>query len=318
MMKQVTPQGKPSWQGVFVRELIGFAIKVAGKDIIAIGRKLGRKPHASWRPPRDFTVESVKLPTSAHADFVVPRNGATRPCAILQLHGGAYTIGYLPVFRRRSIQLARLCDRMPVLSLDYRILPDHPYPAALDDAMSAIEWLRQEKGIQPESVVVVGESAGGNLGLALAMRLRDENRGQLRAMVLMSPWTDLACLGGSYLERYPLDPLFGRKKPMPDESHRSDRGRQYANGHDLTEPYLSPLYGDFTGLPPMLIQVGEYEMLYDDAAIVAEKAGAAGLPVEFKVWSGMFHAFQMADILIPEARMAMAEIGDFLRRHLLE
>lgn len=316
MMKQNAPQVNPSWQGVFVRELIGFAIKVAGKDIIAIGRKLGRRPHAPWRPPGDLTVESVTLPTSAHADFVAPRNGATRPYAILQLHGGAYTIGYLPVFRRRSIQLARLGGQVPVLSLDYRILPDHPYPAALDDAMSAIEWLRQEKGIQPESVIVVGESAGGNLGLALAMRLRDEGCGLLHAMILMSPWTDLACRGRSYLERYPLDPLFGRKKPMPDESHRSDRGRQYANGHDLTEPYLSPVYGEFTGLPPMLIQVGEYEMLYDDAAIVAEKARAAGLAVEFKVWPGMFHAFQMADVLIPEARAAMNEIGIFLRKHL--
>ena len=152
--------------------------------------------------------------------------------------------------------------------------------------------------------VAIGESAGAGLTLALSIRLRDEGLGSLRAMVLMSPWTDLTCHGDSYSSRYFMDPLFGRILPPPEYAMRTARGQVYAGDHDLTDPYLSPIFGDFAGLPPMLIHVGEYEMLYDDAVTVYEKATTAGVAAEIKIWPGMFHAFQLADALIPEARTA--------------
>jgi acetyl esterase/lipase len=153
------------------------------------------------------------------------------------------------------------------------------------------------------------------MALALAMRLRDSSLGSLRALVLMSPWSDLTCHGGSYASRYHLDPYFGRKLPMPDDEYRTAIGRIYGGSNDLTDPYLSPSFGDFSHLPPMLIHVGEYEMLYDDSAAVYEKAKAAGVAAEMRVWPGMFHVFQLADGLIPEAREAWREIGAFIRFH---
>lgn len=306
-------QGHPSRRGIWMRALIAAVIRAAGDDIVAIGKKHSRKVQPSWRPPHGFQLEKVSLPEQANAEYLIPRKCIRKDIVLLQLHGGAYTIGYLPLFRRRAAKLARLGGLIPVLSLDYRIAPEHPYPAALDDAVHAIDWLRKEKGIKPESVIVVGESAGAGLGLALAMRLRDEGAGHLKAMVLMSPWTDLTCQGRSYTERYHMDPLFGRRTPSPDNANRLARGETYAQGHDLRDPYLSPAFGDFTAMPPMLVHVGEYEMLYDDAAIISEKARAAGISVEFKVWPGMFHAFQLADAWIPEAKAAMQEIGTFIQ-----
>lgn len=314
MMKQVPLQAHPSRRGIWMRELIATVIRTAGNDLVAVGKKRSRKSLVDRRSPQGYQLEKVNLPDHASAEYLIPLKGTRQDIAILQLHGGAYTIGYLPIFRRRAARLSRLGGLVPVLSLDYRIAPENPYPAALDDAVHAIEWLGQEKGITPESVIVVGESAGAGLGLALAMRLRDEGAGHLKALVLMSPWTDLTCQGASYRERYQLDPVFGRKMPPPDDADRLSRSEAYANGHDPRDPYISPAFGDFSAMPPMLIHVGEYEMLLDDAAVVAEKARAAGVPVEFKVWPGMFHAFQLADALIPEARLSMQEIGAFICR----
>jgi monoterpene epsilon-lactone hydrolase len=163
---------------------------------------------------------------------------------------------------------------------------------------------------------LIGESAGAGLALALAMRMRDSGISTPRALVLMSPWVDLTCQGESYAKRYLMDPMFGRKMPPPDAEDRTAIGLIYAGGHDLKHPYLSPIFGDFTGLPPMLIHVGEFEMLHDDAVIVYEKAIAAGSKAELKVWAGMFHAFQIADSLIPEARQAWHEIEVFVRYHM--
>lgn len=311
-MKQ--QRGHASLRGTLLREFIAAGVRATGSDILAVGKKYEKITRAKWHPPKGWTLEKADLPET-RAWFLLPKDCNRRDVAILHLHGGGYTLGFLPVFRHFAMKLGRLGGDVPVFSLDYRVAPEHPYPAALDDACHAVEWLAKEKGIPIESVIAVGESCGAGLALALAMRLRDQGKGALKALVLMSPWADITCHGDSYAQRYHLDPLFGRKMPLPDDSKRTEIGKKYAGDMDLKDPYLSPAFGDFNAMPPMLIHVGEYEMLYDDAAVVYEKAAKAGLNVRFKVWPGMFHVFQLADGLIPESRAAWREIGRYIREH---
>jgi len=286
---------------------------MTGGDIIALGKRTENKPYPAWHPPRNWLYEKISLPDSAKAEFLVPE-GCTNPnIVIMQIHGGGYTLGYLPVFQRRIDKLSRLGGLVPVLSLDYRTAPEHPYPAALEDTLHAVEWLSHVKGIPPESVITIGESAGAGLSLAASLYMRDKGLGTFRAMVLMSPWADLTCRANSYADRYHMDPMFGRIMPPPADELRTAISELYAVGHDLKDPYLSPVFGDLTGLPPMLIHVGEYEMLFDDSATLYKKAVDAGVDARIKVWPGMFHAFQIADRMIPEARTAWKEIGEFMR-----
>ncbi len=306
-------RGHASLRGTLLREVIAVGVRATGSDILAVGKKYEKMTRAKWQAPRGWMFEEVSLPQT-RAWYLLPKECQRQDIAIMHLHGGGYTLGFLPLFKHFAMKLGRLGGDVPVLSLDYRVAPEHPYPAALDDACHAIEWLAKEKGIKPESVVVAGESCGAGLALALAMRLRDEGMGALKALVLMSPWSDITCHGDSYAKRYHLDPLFGRKMPLPDDSKRTEIGKKYAGDHDLKDPYMSPAFGDFTGLPPMLIHVGEYEMLYDDSKAVYNKATEAGLPVQLTVWPGMFHVFQLADGLIPESRAAWREIGRFIRK----
>jgi epsilon-lactone hydrolase len=314
-MADYDPQGRPSLIGALTCKMIACVVRAAGGDILAVAKKYGQPGRRAWHPPRNWHFEKIDLQDGARAHYLVPPGCTRTDAAILHLHGGGYTIGFLPAFQRRSAKLARLGGLVPVLSLDYRVAPEHRYPAALEDVCKAVDWLAAKKGIQPASVIAIGESAGAGLALALALWQRDHGRGRLRALVLMSPWADLTGRSQSFTSRYTLDPMFGGKRP-PLKSSLSAPGQVYAGGHDLRDPYLSPVFGEYTGLPPMLIHVGEYEMLYDDAVTVHGNATAAGVPAEIKVWAGMFHAFQIADAMVPEARRAWREIGAFMRRHL--
>jgi len=194
---------------------------------------------------------------------------------------------------------------MSVLTVDYRVAPEHPYPAALEDAITGYNWLLQA-GWQEHEIVVAGDSAGGGLALALCMYLKNQNRKLPAGLICMSPWTDLTQSGASYDFNYERDPLFGNTRDSLIYS------KDYIQDEDPTNPYISPLYGNFSGFPPMLIQVGSYEMLLSDSELVAEKAKRAGCKVRLSVYEGMFHIFQMAMLMIPESKHAWQEIGRFL------
>ena len=185
--------------------------------------------------------------------------------------------------------------------------PEHPFPAALEDAVYAYRWLTGERGYAPEQIVVAGDSAGGGLALALIHYLKDHKMPLPAGVVTMSAWTDLSLGGESYDTMYELDPLFGNSR------HSMIYECSYIGDADVTDPYISPLYGDFTGFPPMLMQVGEHEMLLSDTIEAARKAREAGGRVRVSVYGEMFHVFQMCLNLIPESREAWAEVGEFLR-----
>jgi epsilon-lactone hydrolase len=222
---------------------------------------------------------------------------------IFYLHGGGYVIGSPALYRHLTWRLARAA-RARLLAVDYRLAPEHPFPAAVDDALRAYEWLLGD-GADPRRTVVIGDSAGGGLAFAFLMRCRDERRLPLpAAVVALSPWTDLACTGPSLSRNAGIDPFLDANGIPPI-------AECYLAGADPRHPYASPLYGDPTDLPPALIQVGSDEVLRDDASRMAERLRAAGCPVVLEIWPRMPHVWHLFASVMPEARRAIARIGAF-------
>jgi len=220
---------------------------------------------------------------------------------ILYLHGGAYALASLNTHRELVARLVRATN-MRALAVKYRLAPEHPFPAALEDSLAAYRWLL-DQGIDPSQIIIAGDSAGGGLALATMISLRDAGEPLPAGAVCISPWTDLALTGASVKNKDKLDPIL-------DSETIARYARYYAGAHETTTPLISPLYADLSGLPPLLIQAGTDEILLDDATRCAERARAAGVDVTLEVWDGMFHVFQMVPIL-PETRKAVEQIARF-------
>ena len=203
---------------------------------------------------------------------------------ILYCHGGGYTSGGLGFSKVLASKLTRATG-MDTLAFDYRLAPEHPYPAAVGDALTA--WGHLESlGIAPGDIVLAGDSAGGNLALVLCLKLREAGRGLPGALLLMSPWTDMTASGESLRGRAGIDPVL-----TPEYMYAVREA--YAGGLDPSDCLLSPLFADFAGFPPALIQVGTHEILYSDAERLAERMLAAGADCRLEVWENMWHDFQM-------------------------
>jgi epsilon-lactone hydrolase len=223
---------------------------------------------------------------------------------ILYLHGGGYVIGSPSLYRHLTWRLAA-AGRACVLAVDYRLAPEYPFPAALDDAIAAYEWL-VASGADPRQVTVIGDSAGGGLAFALLLRCRDEGRLPLPAgVVALSPWTDLALTGPSLSRYATADPFLDVNGMLPIVAC-------YLGGANPRHPYASPLYGDPKGLPPALIQVGSDEVLHDDATRMADRLREAGCAVALEIWPRMPHVWHLFASIVPEARRAIARIGSFV------
>lgn len=198
-------------------------------------------------------------------------------------------------------------SRARALTIDYRLAPEHPYPAALTDAFSAYQWLL-ESGIRPEQLVVTGDSAGGGLTIALLVALRERGIPMPAAAVVLSPWTDLTDSGESWQENAKADYMINGPK-------LKEAARLYLKDVSPRTPLASPVYANLHGLPPLLIQVGSEEVLLSDSMRLAENARLSGVDVTLDVWEGMQHVWQFAASLVPEARQAIEKIGEFVRAH---
>jgi epsilon-lactone hydrolase len=240
-------------------------------------------------------------------EWIFPAN-APEDKAILFFHGGGFRIGSVASHRDLIAQIA-LASGCRVLAINYRLAPEHRFPAALDDAIAAYGWLL-DRGLKPGNIAFAGDSAGGNLALAAMLALRERSLPLPVAAVLMSPWTDLAATGASYVSRAEADPI--HQRPMILALAKNYLGGQ-GNPRD---PLVSPLYADLAGLPPLLIQVGDRETVLDDAVMFADLARAAGVDVHLEVWDGMIHVFQMFGAELAEAHRAIASVAQFLNRHL--
>ncbi len=224
---------------------------------------------------------------------------------ILQLHGGGYYGKLHNTYRAVAAYYHDLTGGFDVLSPDYRVAPENPYPAALEDAFASYRFLL-EQGYQANRIIISGDSAGGGLALALTMYLRDHKRPLPAGIVTMSAWTDLTKSGDSYEDNYDSDPIFGGSR------HTLVFKKGYYLNNDPKKPYISPIFGVYDRFPPMLMQVGELEMLLDDTLSVASKAKAAGIKVKEHTFPGMFHVFQLGLATFPESTEAWEEIRHFI------
>ena len=256
------------------------------------------------------TAAVICEPVSARGvdgEWVSPVN-APEDKAILYFHGGGFRIGSVASHRDLMAQIA-FASGCRVLAINYRLAPEHRFPAALDDALAAYGWML-DRGLKPDNVAFAGDSAGGNLALAAMLALRERGLPLPVSAVLMSPWTDLAATGESYVSRAEADPIHQRPMILA-------LAKNYLGGQgDPCDPLVSPLYADLRGLPPLLIQVGDRETVLDDSVMFAGLARAAGVDISLEVWGGMIHVFQMFGVELPEAHRAIASMAGFLNRHL--
>jgi acetyl esterase/lipase len=252
-------------------------------------------------PPAGTAVEPVEA-NGVPAEWVTAA-GVGDGRVLLYLHGGAYQIGS-PATLRHLVALVSGVAQARALSLDYRLAPEHPFPAAVDDAVAAYRWLVAE-GTDPARIAVAGDSAGGGLALGTLVALRDAGEPMPAAAVLLSPWTDLALTGESLRTRAADDMMV-----KPGSLHQT--AAIYLAGEDPRHPYASPLYADLRGLPPLLIQVGDAEVILDDSTRVAARAREAGVDVTLEVWDEMPHVFHAFAGLLPESDQAIERIGDWL------
>ena len=223
---------------------------------------------------------------------------------LLYLHGGGYIVNSAKSHRSHAANLAIAAD-VRVLNVDYRLAPEHPFPAAVEDAVQAYRWLLKQ-GHSAKEIAIAGDSAGGGLTIATMLALKEAGDELPAGGVCLSPWFDLALTGNSFRDRVKDDKIL-------KQIDLENMAAHYLQGADAKTPTASPLYGDLTGLPPLLIQVGTSELLLDDSRSFTAQARKAGVQVRLDIWEDMFHVWHMAAGIAPEAARAIAEIGDFLK-----
>jgi acetyl esterase/lipase len=230
--------------------------------------------------------------------------GCAAERAVLYLHGGGYAIGSIDTHRRLAYDISA-ASATAVLVVDYRLAPEHPFPAAVEDAASAWRWLLQ-RGFAPNRLAIAGDSAGGGLAIATLVNLRDRKLGLPACAVAISPWVDLEGVGNSMTARAAQD-------PMVQKDGLLWMAGMYLGGRDAKTPLAAPLHADLKGLPPILVQAGTAETLLDDSTRIAERLNAAGVDVRLSIWPNMLHVFPLFAPILSEGRDGCLEIGAFIR-----
>jgi epsilon-lactone hydrolase len=253
-----------------------------------------------FKPMAPITCTPVTT-NGVPAEWIIPQGLTTRR-VILYIHGGSFNSGSIISHRPLAANIAIACQAR-VLIIDYRLAPEFPYPAALEDSWSAYDWLLAN-GIPANQIAVMGDSAGGTLTLSLLNQLRMQGKPLPALAVCLSPGTDYSMWGESW--------KFNKRKDfMLDQRNIQKSIEVYLRDADRHSPLVSPVFGELQGLPPILIQVGSDEVLLSDASRFVEKAKAAGVPATLEVWEGMQHVWQYTASFLPEARRAIHNIGEF-------
>ncbi len=301
---EVRAQGL-SVEAEILRRVLRWFVKVRsgrGPDIATLRQSM---ESIKWIiPGPEGDTKTIQLNAGGVTAFRVTRPESRDGHHVIYLHGGMYVFGSISHYRDFLWRIAE-ATQAQVLWIDYRLAPEHPFPAALDDAVAAYRWLLAD-GADPQRITIMGDSSGGALAFATLLRLRDEGVALPAAIVSLSPWADLAMTGESSRFNAEVD-------PMLNVEQLRYAARCYLAGADPRSPYASPLYGDPTGWPRSLIQVGSDEILLDDAMRMAQKMRAAGSYVELQVWRRMPHVWQLFARFLPEGRRAIEQIGAFVR-----
>ena len=295
----------PSFQHLLLKQFLVAAAAPLARRKPSVGTiRLAMEAGSLFQfMPWKVNLESFKLDNRLEAEWLRPR--AAHPTRVLlYLHGGGYVLGSLNTHRSLVGSLAQRTG-LNVLTINYRKAPDHPFPAALDDARRAYRWLLRQ-GHQPSDIVVGGDSAGGGLALALLLALRDAGEALPAAGIGLSPWTDLN------LPTAALRRVAREESLLLEALQMRTWGPLYAHKTALSHPLLSPAQADLHGLPPLLIQVSTAEVLYDDVLKFAAKARAAGVPVVVQPFEGLVHWWHLFWRVVPEARQALDQVAEFL------
>lgn len=249
---------------------------------------------------KEVTITQVNV-EGMYGEWIRANRVHSKKNIILYCHGGGYSTGSSLYARSITTKLATSTS-LDVFSFDYRLAPENPYPTALEDAMKAWNYLLL-LGYGAREIIIAGDSAGGNLALVLTLRLKQEERILPRGLVLMSPWTDLLSTGKSHQTRAEVDPVL-------NASYLDQMIQNYAKGEDLSNPLISPLYGEFTGFPPTYIQVGDFEVLLNDSTSLHKKMVKENVSVKIDIFKGMWHVFQISPF--KDAYDAIDKIAAFI------
>ena len=290
---------------------------MADPEIVALRTLIASRPRATEIPqmrkdidarglsyglPSDVTVEKVSANGVPSEWTSTPGADATK--AILYLHGGGYVIGSLDSHRHVVAEAGRAAG-CRTLAIDYRMAPEHPFPAAVDDTVAAYKFL-MSSGIAAKNIAIAGDSAGGGLVVGAVLAIRDAGLATPGCAWCISPWVDMEALGQSYTDRAAADPTV----QAPTIKFMAET---YLAGADPRSVYAAPLYGDLKGLPPMLIQVGACETLLDDSIRLARLAGIADVVVELQIWPEMIHVWHLYHPVLAAGWRAIASGGSFVR-----
>ena len=297
-------ENEASIRGKVMRDLIAHVTNdhLIGKKIKngELRKKIGDS-EPPWKCPDCFSLEVIGMDNFS-MEYLQSKENPNTEKVILQLHGGGYVGAMRNAYRMFAGLYCEVSHGMSVLTPDYRVAPEHPYPAAAEDAMKAWNYLML-LGYGARDVIITGDSAGGNLALSLVLKLKEQERLFPRGIVLMSPWTDLTGEGKTFQTKAELDPVL-------DKEYIDRMTRAYAPDRDLTDPYISPLFGNFHGFPPVYIQVGENEILLDDSLRLYKNLIKAGVAAHIDRFPGMWHVFQMSPF--KKASEAMDKNAEFI------
>jgi monoterpene epsilon-lactone hydrolase len=280
----------------------------------SLPRSQGLSPQEA-RASFEKSTSLIRIPEDVHcqpldangipAEWVVTP-GAQDDKVVFFLHGGGYASGSINTHRELASRISRAAGAR-VLLINYRLAPEHPHPAALEDSLTAYRWLLSN-GVNPNHTVIAGDSAGGGLTVATLVALRDAGDPLPAAAVCLSPWVDMEGKSESRRTKASLDPSV-----RPDDI--ALQAESYLGGADPKTPLASPLYADLHGLPPLLVQVGGAETLLDDSTRLAERAKAVGVDTTLEVWDEMPHVWQFFSFMLPEGQQAIDRIGEYIRKH---
>ena len=290
------------WKYYFTQSLLKAAVRKPSEFNIApnvlrpvVNRLCRLLPHnnnVQIRPLRLAGIRAEEIKANPTASQI-----------ILHIHGGAFFLGSLTSHRALMTNIAA-CTQMQVVHLDYPLAPEHAYPEAIDALIDVYQALLVQ-GIQPKDVIISGDSCGANLALALCLKLKQQPKSMPSGLILMSPFLDLSLSGKSIRDNQKHDALLSVEALQAGIQH------YLSDGIQADDPRVSPLFDDLNGLPPTLVQVGSKEILLDDANRFREKAEQAGVKIHFKLYTGMWHNFQMFNAWFPEAKQSLKDLAEF-------
>lgn len=275
----------------------------AGAEITMEQRRKGMEKVA-FKAADDIKVENVTVAGRPAEWLRAP--GVQASHALLYFHGGGYVMGSPNTHRSMCGEISRAAQA-PVLLVDYRLAPEHPFPAAVEDGVASYRWLL-EQGFPARQLAIAGDSAGGGLTMATLVSARDHKLPMPAAAVPISPWCDMTCTNESYTTRAEAD-------PMVTGTDIGLMAKCYLKDTDPKNPIASPNFASLTGLPPLLIHVGRDEVLLDDSITLHDKATAAGVESTLEIWDDMIHVWHVFHPMLPEGKQAIIRVGDFLRAH---